>query len=173
MSIHEWNSTAFHGTHHTTTPVLVCVSQCYKRVVNPTIFTSLDCNYSSLSVVMSEHTKLQIQTVKKKLWSHLKFSNVIFSRGLSFQTNMTAIWKVVTSKSNFPTLLAKVICSVMRVGIRGRRGEGGRGSEVWKTFFIAGPIVQYIFWNYPTLLRDIIWSVLFLDTRSCTDRGYP
>lgn len=39
----------------------------------------------------------------------LKFSKEIFSCGRSFQAKRTAIWKVVTSRSNFPILLAKVI----------------------------------------------------------------
>ena len=39
----------------------------------------------------------------------LKFSNAIFSYGRSFQAKRTAIWNVVTSRSNFPILLAKVI----------------------------------------------------------------
>lgn len=39
----------------------------------------------------------------------LKFSYEIFSLGLWFQANTTAVWKVVTSRSNFPTELENVI----------------------------------------------------------------
>ena len=44
------------------------------------------------------------------IYPYLKFSNEIFSCVRSFQAKRTAIWKVVTSRSNFPILLAKVIC---------------------------------------------------------------
>ena len=42
-------------------------------------------------------------------FTDLKFSKDIFSCGRSFQAKRTAIWKVVTSRSNFPILLANVI----------------------------------------------------------------
>lgn len=39
-----------------------------------------------------------------------RLSNEILSCTRWFQANMTAIWKVVTSKSNLPILLQKVTC---------------------------------------------------------------
>ena len=39
-----------------------------------------------------------------------RFSKEIFSLGRSFQANNTAIWNVVTSKSNLPTAFANCIC---------------------------------------------------------------
>ena len=56
----------------------------------------------------------------------LKFSKEIFSCGRSFQAKRTAIWKVVTSRSNFPILLAKVIWRI----------EQTFTSATWKLIYI-------------------------------------
>ena len=56
----------------------------------------------------------------------LKFSKEIFSCGRSFQAKRTAIWKVVTSRSNFPILLAKVIWRI----------EQTFTSATWKLIYV-------------------------------------